>query len=212
MRIVLVVGGVLGLSYTNIAQSTSPYQNSLNKLEELRVSNLQRDLWVECDSLLGILANEIFPAWYGTPWDFNGISNTPGKGEIACGYFVSTTLKHAGFNLNRYKLAQQASAIITKEVCGAKYTQNITGLSDLFTALKAYHNAMFIVGLDYHVGFIVVENGESFFVHSDFISDQVLREKAIESESLKSSTRFVLGQLSHNKELINKWKNSIKIY
>ena len=28
-----------------------------------------------------ILVNEIIPFWYGTPWDFNGYTNTPGKGE-----------------------------------------------------------------------------------------------------------------------------------
>jgi hypothetical protein len=30
----------------------------------------------------------IVPSWIGTAWDFNGISQTPQKGSIACGYFV----------------------------------------------------------------------------------------------------------------------------
>ncbi len=40
------------------------------------------------------LLNDIVPHWYGTPWDFNGHTNIPNQGEIACGYFVSTTLRH----------------------------------------------------------------------------------------------------------------------
>ncbi|WP_045471112.1 hypothetical protein [Winogradskyella sp. PG-2] len=54
------------------------------------------------------LLNDIVPHWYDTPWDFNGHTSTPNNGEIACGYFVSSTLKHLGFNLNRYKMAQAA--------------------------------------------------------------------------------------------------------
>ena len=62
--------------------------------------------------LFNSMIDSIFPAWMGTNWDFNGTSNVPKQGEIACGYFVSTTLKHVGFNLNRYKLAQQAASVV----------------------------------------------------------------------------------------------------
>ena len=59
--------------------------------------------------LLEVLQTDIFPAWYGTTWDFNGISQTPGEGKIACGYFVSTCLRDAGFNVPRIRMAQQPS-------------------------------------------------------------------------------------------------------
>ena len=38
------------------------------------------------------LLNGILPHWYGTVWSFDGHTSTPGTGEIACGYLVSTTL------------------------------------------------------------------------------------------------------------------------
>jgi hypothetical protein len=47
-------------------------------------------------------------------WDYNGYTNTPKNGVIACGYFVSTTLKHFGFNLNRYDVAKKYSSSIVK--------------------------------------------------------------------------------------------------
>ena len=59
--------------------------------------------------LLAILSNEIFPNWYGTPWDFNGMTRTPRKGKIACGYFVCNILKDIGFTIPRIKWAQSAS-------------------------------------------------------------------------------------------------------
>src|SRR5687768_5227389 len=31
---------------------------------------------------------DVLPAWYGTGWDFNGTSEVPQQGKIACGYFV----------------------------------------------------------------------------------------------------------------------------
>ena len=63
------------------------------------------------------LSQQIFPYWYGTRWNYHGTTNVPRKGKIACGYFVTTTLKHAGFKLNRYKFAQQAASVIIKRLC-----------------------------------------------------------------------------------------------
>lgn len=53
------------------------------------------------------VARDIAPFWYGTPWDFNGTTEQPGTGAIACGYFVTTVLRDAGVQLERVRLAQQ---------------------------------------------------------------------------------------------------------
>ncbi|MEM6300006.1 MAG: hypothetical protein AAF740_15065, partial [Bacteroidota bacterium] len=55
------------------------------------------------------LTEDIFPQWMGTPWDFNGYTSRPQKGEIACGFFITTTLKHLGFDIPRIKWGQLAS-------------------------------------------------------------------------------------------------------
>ncbi|MFT7592013.1 MAG: hypothetical protein ACI9UJ_001942, partial [bacterium] len=70
-------------------------------------STAGESLTSEGDFIERALVNSVFHFWYGTSWDFNGYTKTPNKGTVACGYFVSTTLKHIGFNVNRYKLAQQ---------------------------------------------------------------------------------------------------------
>jgi hypothetical protein len=46
-----------------------------------------------------MLLNHIYPYWYGTGWNYNGTTEIPKVGETACGYFVSTTLKHIGFQI-----------------------------------------------------------------------------------------------------------------
>src|SRR5579859_7168832 len=43
------------------------------------------------------IRDTILPAWSGTPWDFYGTAERPREGTIACGYFVATVLRDAGF-------------------------------------------------------------------------------------------------------------------
>jgi hypothetical protein len=204
---------VLSVSFNGVAQS--PKTSYTQVLYHIKT---QQSEWTRNDSaeisevLFTTLVDSIFPEWYGTVWDFNGISNTPGKGEIACGYFVSTTLKHCGFNLNRYKLAQQASAVITQEVCGIDQTVKCIGMDKALTYLSAFEKGLFIVGLDYHVGFIVIENSEVFFVHSDYINGMVVREKLAVSEAFQSSQVFVIGKVLPNSMVINKWLSETKVY
>jgi len=58
--------------------------------------------------LIQTITEKIFPCWYNTPCDFKGTTQQPGKGRIACGYFVTTVLRDAGFLIPRVKWAQFA--------------------------------------------------------------------------------------------------------
>jgi hypothetical protein len=148
----------------------------------------------------------------GTEWDFNGISNVPGKGMIACGYFVSTTLKHIGFNLNRYKLAQQAASTVIDILCDSSKIHSYSMETALKQLTALGNNKLYVLGLDYHVGFIAVESGMVYFIHSDYFNGKVVKEKAKYSQAFKNTSAYVFGEITNNKELLNKWKNGIKIY
>lgn len=157
------------------------------------------------------MVDSIFPDWMGTKWDFNGISNTPKKGEIACGYFVSTTLKHIGFNLNRYHLAQQAASVIINAICKPTFTY--TNQNELFnTLLKAGNNKLYVLGLDYHVGFLAVENGIVYFIHSDYVNGKVVRERANQSTAFHSTQAYVVGELTNNSDLFKQWRSNENIF
>ncbi len=58
------------------------------------------DSFTDCTSIQFCLTGHDTPA-------LAGHTAVPKEGEIACGYFVSTTLLHMGVPLNRYKIAQQ---------------------------------------------------------------------------------------------------------
>jgi hypothetical protein len=213
----LLVTSLFVSSESEAQKATPTYkeivQNTINQKEVLKIIKMEEKRVVESSNLLfDVLSNHVFPSWYGTPWDFNGISNVPGKGKIACGYFVSTTLKHVGFNLNRYKTAQQAASVIIHEICGKKYTKKYSSEIALLKELSTKPNGLYVVGLDYHVGFLVVENSEVYFVHADFFNGKVLREKAATSTAFTSSQYFVLGKITNNAPLMKKWLTNIRIY
>ncbi len=153
------------------------------------------------------LLNEIVPHWYGTEWDFNGHTSIPNQGEIACGYFVSTTLKHLGFNLNRYEMAQQAGMVEARMLQPKHELKIYFNLS--YEALKhkvnsVYSDGIYFVGLDNHVGYVLLKNKELYFLHSSYYDDRVMIELAEDSPCF-SSNIYVFAEITNNKSLIKSW-------
>lgn len=154
------------------------------------------------------IAKSTAPFWYGTPWDFNGTSETPGEGKIACGYFVTTVLRDVGFELERVALAQQASEIIIQSLVSEEHIRRysdvpITSFVDL---VRAWGAGLYVVGLDCHVGFIVCEADEVRFVHSGYAKPFcVVSENAEESPILGASRYRVLGKLTADPKLARTW-------
>ncbi len=144
-----------------------------------------------------MLNDSIFDYWMHTGWDFNGHTDTPHKGEIACGYFVTTTLRDMGVKLQRYKLAQQAASVIVQKLCEPTSIKRYASLEKLNEYLIGRgERAIYILGLDYHVGFVVRVGEVSYFVHSDYIDRSgVKREKLHESLAIRASKSYVIGRL-----------------
>ncbi|MCF6365874.1 MAG: hypothetical protein L3J35_06680 [Bacteroidales bacterium] len=156
------------------------------------------------------LVNKIIPFWYGTVWDFDGYTNTPNKGVIACGYFVSTTLRHMGIKVNRYKMAQQAGLNEAKTL---EPEQNLLiyrysyseELETVFAKMKkALKDGLYFVGLSNHVGYIYVKDNELYFIHSNYIDGYVMIEKAEYSDAFQSNV-YVIADITHNDDLLLKW-------
>jgi hypothetical protein len=154
------------------------------------------------------IANDLFPFWYGTDWDFNGVTETPKQGKIACGYFVSTLLRDAGWKVERIRLAQQASENIIRSLITEPYIKRFSRvpIEDFSKAVKEWGEGLYVVGLDIHTGFIVNIGGEVFFVHSSYVEPyEVVKERAVESKVLSSSRYRIIGKLSADDQLITKW-------
>lgn len=154
------------------------------------------------------IVNSIIPYWYGTPWDFDGYTDKPNEGFIACGYFVSTTMKHMGINWNRYKMAQQASLHEVKTVVGKNEYHSFRSVqsADVIEKIKLLPEGLYIVGLSNHVGFIYHKMDEVFFLHSNYgFPNEVVIELASYSEAFYYSFDYYLGAITRNDELMKHW-------
>lgn len=154
------------------------------------------------------LDSTIFPAWEGTPWAFYGQSWEPRQGNIACGYFVTTTLHHAGLRLQRTLLAKQTSENIIKNLCTEAHIHRYRGMdqADFVQQVRQQGPGLYVVGLDFHVAFLRVrEGGAVQMVHSTYLAPgTVVREAADDSQALLSKYR-VLGKISADDGLLRNW-------
>ena len=143
------------------------------------------------------IAHELIPAWEGTPWDFWGTTQTPGQGQIACGYYVSTLLAHAGFGVERVKLAQQASEriILTMTPDDHIWRTSDATVERSLAPLRDHGDGIYMVGLDYHVGLLVQEGGEARWCDSSYINPTAVTCQAPDGAFSYHSRYRVVGKL-----------------
>lgn len=141
--------------------------------------------------------------WIGTKWDFNGTTQQPKKGTIACGYFVTTVLDDFGIKLKRIYLAQQASAVLVSKLCKKNSIKTFSSIEQVESYLKNNsQHEIYIVGLDFHTGFIIRDNDKNYFLHSNYINREgVVKEELRNSKALSASKLYVIGSLSQNEEI-----------
>jgi hypothetical protein len=182
----------------------------------MQVYNISIECTYSKDSLYKIakntledcIINKLVPFWYGTPWDFNGYTQIPNNGVIACGYFVSTVLLHAGFSLNRYTLAQQKPYL---EAVSIQLSDSIqvykNGSADFLENFKKRNaEGLYFAGLDCHVGFLLYRKNELIFIHSSYIDPLcVTIEIADKSPAFTASRTFCIAEISNNRKLVDCW-------
>ncbi|MGH1335291.1 MAG: hypothetical protein ACRBFS_04120 [Aureispira sp.] len=152
------------------------------------------------------LSDSIFHYWYGTAYDFNGTTQQPKQGKIACGYFVTTTLQQLGFSLPRVALAQQPASVILRSLCDRKSIKIYKSLSALKKHMDAQQQGLYLIGLDTHVGFLWKTERELYIVHaSQSGNNQVSREPWDKSTVLSRSKAFYVGNLLGHTALIQTW-------
>lgn len=156
--------------------------------------------------LFATLVDKLLPAWYGTPWDFNGMARVPGEGRIACGYFVNTVLLDAGFKLPRIRWSQLAAEpVILKLAPKAKRFRD-KAVADVEKWLGEQGDGLYTVGLDNHVGFITRRGGTSYFVHSNYYHRDIgVMAEPLDGENPFAGSRYrIIGKLLDD-EMMEAW-------
>jgi hypothetical protein len=182
------------------------YQDFLLEVKEEREKLKDKSL-ADAKKYFFTLINDKIPAyWKGTPWDFNGVTRNPGEGKIACGYFITNTMVDLGFNIERIKLAQAASSVLINATCSTGKWCDFEGLKKYLEKQPEY--SVFIVGLDFHTGYLTKEKNDCYFIHSNYIDSKgVTKEKIDDSEALQASKIFYIGSITANDEFIKDWIN-----
>jgi len=156
------------------------------------------------------ISNDLYQHWKNTSWDFNGTTTKPGQGAIACGFFVATLLQDIGLKVNRRKLSVCASSQMMKSLVPKQSLKNLSRLSypDFNEKLKELGKGVYIIGLDFHTGFIVNDGKENWFIHSNYINRKgVTKEAVINSAALQSSkTRWIVS-LTGDIDFLQRWLN-----
>lgn len=183
------------VEYNQFKTGVNTNKNLLSKHPTKDISNY----------LFKLIDEDIYNYWVGTPWEFYGTTQQPKSGSIACGYFVTNTLTDLGFKINRVGLAEVRSGDMIKKLCvGIESFNSLNKLNGYLA--KQPINSVFIIGLDFHTGYIVKTATNCYFFHSSYIKKEgVVREKINTSQALSTNKFFMIGSLTANESLLRKW-------
>ncbi|MDF1547576.1 MAG: hypothetical protein P1P88_07125 [Bacteroidales bacterium] len=185
------------------------YVAATNEAEKNKIIKLSGEYVTET------IVNHIIPFWYGMPWSLSGYSDIPNVGEVGCSYFVSNTLKHCGFKVNRYRLAQQNTKNIAFSIQLNDSILIIKGNGDI-SSVKNYFlenkkDGLYYVGLDSHVGYLLFKKGELFFIQSNYAYPQVVLTEFAEKSDVFYSNFYYIADITWNDALIKNWIMSTEI-
>jgi len=186
-------------------------------IENIRASLIKKELSKDTLSHIfkTLLLNRIIPYWENTTWSFEGHTSQPAVGEIACGYFVSTTLKDVGLSIDRYKLAQQSPINEAKSLAlktDIIEINEVTKEKNIDKIQKELKEGIHFIGFDKsHVGYILKEKGNLYLIHSNYITGKVEIEQIENSEVFASYSKYYIVELSTNNEFIESWIKKKKI-
>jgi hypothetical protein len=189
---------LISVSYTESKkENRKTYKSILLTAKELKQQLIASDSFEMTYSRF--IVDSIIPYWYGTKWNFYGTTEVPQTGSIACGYFVTTVLRDAGLHINRIKLAQAASEEMIRTVCKKESIKRFSNvpMESFIQYLLQSENGLYVIGLDFHTGFIWHQKEDLYFIHSSYqIPQMVIKQKANESSILAASKYKVVGKVN----------------
>ena len=195
--------------YATLKEEAERWRKKLAKRHaEARTTGEEEKVLAETRQFLETVLPAMMRCWLGTRWDFNGTAEIPGQGKIACGYFVATVLRDAGFRVDRYKLAQQSSQSILRTFLPQDALDLRVGISyETFAAgLDHADPGVRIVGLDSHVAFLVTGPEGFRVIHSSGSRPWcVVDEDKGQADVLRRSNYRVQGHLTADREVLRRW-------
>jgi hypothetical protein len=162
------------------------------------------------------LVSQVFPAWMGMPSAGGSqatasLPHQPGM-YISCSYFLTAALQNAGLVLaHRARFAQAPAAWIERALLppgGQIHRYGNLAPEDLERRLVELGDGLYVVGLNIHVGFIVVRNRHARFVHSSYTPPGTVVDEPVVSSmaiALSRSKGYWVSPLFRDDRLVEMW-------
>jgi N-acetylmuramoyl-L-alanine amidase len=240
----LVVGVGLSLGSAAPVQAESVVTNAQlvrdfpGKLEQIRKKQREyREQWRKANKpearkqvllrakqfVVRTIVEDIFPAWMGTPWhmghdDDACMPHQPGK-RVSCSYFVTAVLQNVGLRLDsRSRWANSRALHIQYSLApGTRNIHRYGSISpkELSTGLVGLKPGLYLIGLNCHIGFILIADGRARFIHSNYVDPEegVTDETVAESRAIANSQKvgYWVSPLFQDDRLIEYWLTSREV-
>lgn len=195
---------------TSQATTTKPPYNTMKlRINSLRHSYKNKNTAQIEQAFYAVVVDSIMPYWYGTSWDFNGTTQEPQKGSIACGYFVSTVLRDAGLHINRIKMGQASSEYMIQQLAQKNDIKLFYDrpLDIALNYIKNKGKGIYLAGLDSHVGFLVNDADNIWFIHSKWTNPKAVVKELTKSSGILASSKYkMIAKISCNPVLLKSWQ------
>ncbi len=165
-------------------------------------------LEVARSTFLRRFTQDIAPAWVGTRWAFSGRTKTPGEGEIACGTYVGTLLRHAGFRLNRIRMGRLASEHIALSLTHSRNLRRYSNKSPELVAadVVARGEGLYMLGLDYHAALIWVDADlNAHFLHSSYVGTGAVVDEPLLGDNPFTTSRYRVVSKLLDDRMMTRW-------
>jgi hypothetical protein len=141
------------------------------------------------------IRDELVPAWLGTPWEFYGQSQTPREGAIACGHWLATVMEHAGFDVPRQRLGEQASEWIVRTFAphGPVKTWWRVDRDVPLQWVRKQGAGVYLLGLSYHAAMLVHDGERVQVCHASPWAEIAVMCEDPERSAAMVSTVYVVG-------------------
>ncbi len=155
-----------------------------------RLGHLEQHLLQRIDSL--------HRAWLGTRWGLGMPQTTRSQqGKVNCGLFVALILRYAGFNFNIWTFNRQAAVHAIKSMAPRKQRRYFSRvkMKRFLAEVKKMGPGLFLIGLDFHIGFLRQDERGLRFIHASYIDKVVVDEPAKEAIPIVTSKNRVVGKI-----------------
>ena len=162
------------------------------------------------------ITDTLFLAWLGTPWGLGRNSTAtrphqPGM-VVGCSYFVTSVLQNAGVQLeDRYRLARAPALEIQRALApDPRHLHRYGSITpkELARRVRRLGDGLYLIGLNIHVGFVVVQGGKARIVHASYTPPRtVVDERLAQSAAIENSRPrgYFVSSLFRGDWLIERW-------